>query len=82
VTFASLIEVSPGVISAALGPSPIPFSTNVTLTQAVIPFSYTFNGFEPVGTYVMYAGLVIAGSNPFVPANHLSLGVQPFQFAP
>ena len=81
-TFASLMQVSPGVISVALGPSPIPFSTNVTLTQAVVAFSYTFNGFEPVGTYVMYAALVIAGSNPFVPANHLSVAVQSFQFAP
>jgi len=82
VTFVSLMQVSPGVISFALGPSPIPFSANVTLTQAVVPFSYTFNGFEPVGTYLMYAGLVIAGTDPFQPANHLSIGIQAFQFNP
>jgi hypothetical protein len=82
VTFASLMQVSPGVISFALGPSPIPFSANVTLTEAVILFSYTFNGFEPVGTYFMYAGLVIAGSNPLLPENQLSVAVQSFQFIP
>jgi subtilisin family serine protease len=82
VTFVSLMEVSPGVISFALGPSPIPFSANVTLTQAVIPFSYTFNGLEPVGTYLMYAGLVIAGTDPFRTGNLISLAVQAFQFTP
>jgi virginiamycin B lyase len=80
VTFASFIEVSPGVISFAVGPSPIPFQANVTLRQAVIPFSYTFNGFEPVGAYFMYAHLVIAGSDPLVPANQLSVAVKSFQF--
>ena len=81
-TFLSLVEASPGVISIALGPAPIPFRANVTLTQTVVPFSYTFGGSEPAGTYFTYAGLAVAGSNPFVPANQLSLGVQPFQFAP
>ena len=81
-TFLSIVQVSPGVISIALGPSPIPFSANVTLTQAVVPFSYTFTGFEPAGTYFAYAGLVVAGTNPFQPVNQLSLGVQSFQFMP
>ncbi len=81
VTFVSLMQVSPGVISFALGASPIPFSANVTLTEAVIPFSYTFNGFEPVGTYFMYARIVIAGSNPLLPENQLASAVQSFQFS-
>lgn len=82
VTFLSLVQVSPGVISIALGPSPIPFSANVTLTQAVVPFSYAFVGFEPVGTYFTYAGLVRAGSNPFEAVNQLGIGIQAFQFMP
>ena len=82
VTFLSLVPMSAGFISIALGPSPIPFMTNVTLTPAVVPFSHTFRGLEPVGSYFAYAGLVVAGTNPFQPANQLSLGVQGFQFNP
>jgi len=83
VTFLSLVQVSPGVISIAVGPSPVPFLANVTLnSKAVVPFSYTFIGFEPAGTYFAYAGLAVAGTNPFQPANQLSLGVQAFQFMP
>jgi len=82
VTFLSLVQVSPGVISIAVGPSPIPFSANVTLTQAVVPFSYTFTGFEPAGTYITYAGLVVAGTDPFQFENQHSLAVLVFQFIP
>jgi hypothetical protein len=81
VTFLSLVQVSPGEVTVVLGSSPIPFQANVALAQSVIPFSYRFAGFEPPGTYFTYAGLAVAGSNPFVPANQLSLAVQPFQFA-
>ena len=80
VTFLSLVQGSPGVISTALGPSPIPFQANVPLTQSVVSFSYTFEGFEPAGTYSTYARLAIAGSNPLLPENELDLAVQSFQF--
>lgn len=82
VTFLSLIQTVPGVISIALGSSPIPFLANVPLVPLVVPFSTTFTGLEPVGTYFTYAGLAVAGSNPLQPANQLSLGVQVFQFTP
>lgn len=82
ITFLSLVQVSPGVISFVLGTSPIPFQANVPLTQLVIPFLYTFAGFEPVGTYFTYAGLVVAASNPLQAANQLSLAVHAFQFTP
>ncbi len=65
-----------------LGASPIPFSANATLTPLVALFSYAFTGSEPAGTYFTYAGLAIAGSNPLLPSNQLSLGVQAFQFNP
>lgn len=81
-TFLSLVQSAPGVISTVLGPSPTPFLANVTLAQTVVQFPYTFAGFEPAGTYFPYAGLTAAGSNPILPANQLSLGVQPFQFSP
>jgi Tol biopolymer transport system component len=79
-TFLSLVQVSPGVISVALGPAPVTFLTNVTVTSLVVPFAYTFTGAEPVGIYFPYAGITVPGSDPFQPANRLSLEVQPFQF--
>jgi hypothetical protein len=82
VTFFSLVESSPGVITFTLAPSPIPLLANVTLTPLVVPFPYTFLGFEPVGTYITYAILAVAGSNPLQPANQLSLAVRSFQFIP
>jgi hypothetical protein len=82
VTFLSLVETSPGVISFALGPSPTPFLANVTLAPLGVPFLYQFAGFEPAGTYFTYAGLAVAGSNPVLPASQLSLAIQPFQFTP
>jgi hypothetical protein len=48
----------------------------------VVPFSYTFLGFEPVGTYITYAILAVAGGNPLQFENQLSLAVQSFQFIP
>jgi len=80
VTFVSLVEVSPGVISIVGGPSPIPFQASVTLTLSVVSLSYTFGGGEAAGTYVAYARLAIAGSNPLLPENELDLAVQSFQF--
>jgi hypothetical protein len=74
-TFLFLVQGSPGAISIALGPSPTPFLTYVTLAQTIVPFSYTFAGSELTGTYFTYAGLAKAGSNPFIAANQLSLAV-------
>jgi hypothetical protein len=83
VTFLSLVLQPQAGIATTAGPSPIPFMAGVTLTEALmVPFSYMFKGTEPVGKYVTYAGLAVAGSDPFQPANQLSLGVQAFQFTP
>jgi hypothetical protein len=81
-TFLSLVQVPPGIVTFGLGPAPIPFQANVALTPLVVPFQYTFMGFEPVGTYFTYAGLVVVGSNPVLPVNQLALNIQPFQFSP
>jgi hypothetical protein len=81
-TLLSLVQVSPGVLSIAFGPAPVHFPANLTLTPLVVSFSYSFQGFEPGGTYIAHAGLALAGSNRFVPSNQLSLGFQPFQFSP
>ncbi len=82
VTFLSLARSSPGVISITLGPSPVPFLAGVTITQTVVPFSFTFTGAEPRGMYFTFAGIAIAGSNPFVTSNQLALAIQAFQFTP
>ncbi|TAL41434.1 MAG: hypothetical protein EPN89_19055 [Methylovulum sp.] len=83
ITFLSLVQGSGGVISFTLDSTPISFLSNVMLTaDLVVPFSYTFTGLEPVGTYFTYAGLAVAGSNPLQSSNQLSLGVQTFQFMP
>jgi hypothetical protein len=82
VTFLSLVETAPGVISFALGLAPTPFLANVPLAPLGVPFAYQFAGFEPAGTYFPYAGLAVAGSNPFLPPNQLSLAVRAFQFTP
>lgn len=81
-TFLSLVEGVQGVFSITLGPAPVPFRTNVTLSQTIIPFTYTFNGSEPAGTYFTYAGFAVAGSNPLNPTTQLSLTTRAFQFAP
>ncbi len=81
VTFLSLVQ-APGGISIALGPSPTPFMANVPLAALTVNFSHTFAGFEPVGSYFTYAGLAVAGSNPFLQGNQLSLAIQPFEFTP
>ena len=80
VTHLSLIQEPSGGTAIALGPSTIPFQANVPLAQSVIRFSYTFEGFEPDGTYVSYARLTIAGRDPFVPENQLDEAVQSFRF--
>ena len=82
VTFLSFVSGPGGTIAFASGPAPVPFAANVTLTPTVVPFSYTFTGTEPVGTYYTYAGLAVAESDPLQAANQLSLGVQPFEFTP
>lgn len=82
VTFLSFVPGPDGTIAFAFGPVPVPFLANVTLAPTVVPFSYTFTGTEPVGTYYTYAGLAVAGSDPLQAANQLSVGVQAFQFTP
>ncbi len=72
-----------GFVAITFGSSPVPFQVNVTLTVAdTVPFSYTFSGSEPVGTYVAYAGLVRAGTDPIQPSNRLALTVNTFSFSP
>lgn len=78
-TFLLLVQPSPGVISISLGPAPIPFQSNVLLVTTAVQFLYQFAGSETPGTYFTYAGLAVAGSNPFLAANQLSLAIQPFQ---
>lgn len=83
VTFLSLVQVSTGAISIVLGGAPVPFSAGVTLAQpVVVPFSYTFLGPEPVGTYFAFSGAAVAGSDPLQSINQLSLGIKVFQFTP
>jgi hypothetical protein len=82
VTFLSLVRGSDGVISIALGPAPILFQANVPLTRSIVTFSHTFEGFEAAGTYSTYARLAIAGRNPLLPENQLSVAEQSFQFSP
>lgn len=82
-TFLSLIQEPSGLISTSFGPSPVPFLRNVQFTaEIVVPFSYVFVGTEYFGTYITYAGITIAGSDPFVPSNRLSLQVQSFDLNP
>ena len=83
VTFLSLVQGPTGAISMVLGLSPIPFLAGVALSQPMaIPFSYTFLGSEPGGTYIAYAGMAVAGSDPLQSINQLSLGIKAFQFTP
>jgi DNA-binding beta-propeller fold protein YncE len=77
-TFLSLRDGSLPVV----GPFLVPFLRIQLDSKAVIPFSHTFTGSEPAGTYFAYAGLAVAGTNPFQGANVLSLSVQAFQFMP
>jgi hypothetical protein len=81
-TFVSLVQASPGVIAFSVGPSPVPFLGNVTLAHTIVDFDYAFTGVEPLGIYFAYAGLVVAGGDPLVPANHISLAVRSFRFGP
>lgn len=82
VMFLSLVQSGPGIVSVVLGSAPVAFLTEVTLPPLRIPFAFTFTGAEPGGTYFTYAGLAVAGSNPFLAENQLSLAIQTFQFTP
>ncbi|MBI2883851.1 MAG: DUF1565 domain-containing protein [Candidatus Methylomirabilis oxyfera] len=82
VTFVSFVPGPGETIVFAFGLVPVPFAENVTLAPMAVPFSYTFAGTEPVGTYFTYAGLAVADSNPLQAENQLSVGVQAFQFTP
>lgn len=76
------MQVSGGGFPFSVGKIPVPFLSNVTLTHNLIQFSYTFSGIEPLGEYFAYAGLVVAGGSPLLPANHISLAVRSFEFPP
>lgn len=83
VTFASFVYTPSGFIAVSFGPSPIPFRIDVAVTASdIIPFSYIFSGSEPVGTYLTYAGLVRAGTDPLQQSNRLALALKPFDFTP
>jgi hypothetical protein len=71
-----------GVVSFAVGLAPVPFLRNVEPGPLGVTFSYRLVGFEAAGASFSYAGLAVAGSNPFLSANQLSLAIQPFQFTP
>ncbi|MCZ7624560.1 MAG: hypothetical protein M5R38_00810 [Candidatus Methylomirabilis sp.] len=81
VTFLSFVPGPGDTIVFVFDTVPVPFAANVTLAPTDVPFAYTFNGAEPVGTYFTYAGLAVAGSDPLQAANQLSVGVQAFQFS-
>ncbi len=81
VTFLSLVNVS-GSVSFVLAPLPIPLSTGTAPTPSTVPFSYTFTGSEPMETYIAYAGIARAGSDPLEAANQVGLAIRAFDFTP
>jgi hypothetical protein len=83
VTFASFVHTPSGFVAISFGSSPIPFRTDVVLTASdIVPFSYTFSGSEPIGTYFTYAGLVRTGTDLLQASNRLALAVKGFDFIP
>jgi hypothetical protein len=82
VTFLSLVEVAPGQVGVVIGTVPVPYRSNVPAESRSVKYEYPFGGGEPVGTYFAYAAGTVAGSNPLLPQNQLSLAVQPFGFKP
>ena len=85
-TFASLIEVSPGVFDARVGSRPIALATGALLgpVPIVVTFPYTFQGTDPAGAYLIYGAVVVAGTpfNPLSidPRSVLGLALESFQF--
>jgi hypothetical protein len=83
VTFLSLVQAASGSVTVVVGSSPVPFLSNTSLSQpTLVPFSYTFLGVEPPGSYFAFAGLAVPGADPVDPANQLSLAIRGFQFVP
>jgi hypothetical protein len=80
--FFSLVEVAANQIGVVIGPEPVPYRTNVPVEPLSVEFAYTFGGAESVGTYVAYAVVTAAGSDPLVPENQLSLAMEPLAFDP
>lgn len=76
-SFLSLVQTAMGV-SFVVGPSPTPFLTNVPLTPRGIPVIYQLVGVEPVGTYLTYAALIAAGTDPFQSENQISVATEIF----
>jgi hypothetical protein len=80
--FLSFVEQAPGVVGVVTGPLPVPYQANVPAAPLAVLFDYTFGGTEPAGTYLTYAALIAAGTDPFNPANQLSLEIRPFALSP
>jgi hypothetical protein len=83
VNFVSLLQGPGGGIGgASVGHVPVPYASNVTLSDLVVELQHVFSDVEPLGTYYAYAAIVVAGASPLVPANHLGAAVRPFQRVP
>jgi hypothetical protein len=81
VTFLSFVEVTPGQLGVVFRTEPIPYRAN-SFDAILVEFEHTFGGAEPVGIYFTYAAVIVAGSDPFLPENQLSLAIKPFGFNP
>jgi hypothetical protein len=81
-TLLSFVEEEPGVVGIVVGSTPVPFRANVTAVPLALPFEHQFGAFDQAGTYLAYAGLALAGSNPFLLANQVSVAVKPLLFTP
>src|SRR5262249_32259051 len=78
-TFLSLVSSS-GINVPVTGRAPVPYLANVPLLAATTSFPYLFNGAEAAGSYLTYALIARADSDPLVPANQLSISTQAFVF--
>jgi hypothetical protein len=84
----SLVQMPDGVITAVVGPKPVPFLRNVPFITTVVQFAHVFTGFEPLGVYRPYAGVVRPGGTLFEVGegsfssefDHLAFDLEAFQF--
>jgi hypothetical protein len=81
-TFVSLVESAPGRIAVVAASVPVRFRANAPAAALSVEFAYTYGGAEPAGTYHSYVAVVVAGTDPFLPENQLSLAVEPFTYSP
>jgi len=81
-TFLSFVEQAPGAVAIVVDSTPVPFRANVAAVPLALPFAHEFGASDQAGTYLVYAGLALAGSNPFLLANQVSLAVKPLLFTP